>query len=129
MTKDIPHDEPSRVMRTLMRLLALFLTLLACIIAALSLCNSLRDIFCHYQSGSGSGLSAIWCHYIDWDFRADVPVVLILGMILGALIFNIRLRPLKLPAMFRSVAILWIAVLLVVFARRLLHYCGIDYAN
>lgn len=116
-------------MRTLMQLFALFLTLLGCIIAALSLCNSLRDIFCHYQSGSSSGLSRIWCHYIDGDFRGDLAFFIILGMIFGALIFGIRLRTLKLPAMFQSVAILWIAVLLFVFARYLLHFCGIDYTN
>jgi hypothetical protein len=116
-------------MRTFMQLLALFLTLLGCIIAALSLCNSLRDIFCRYQSGSSSGLSRVWCHYFDWEFRGDLAVFLLLGMIFGTLIFSVRLRTLKPPAMFRSVAILWTAVLLVVFAGRLLHYCGIDYTN
>ena len=59
------------------------------------------------------------CHYIDWDFRPDLPLVAIVALIAYAIEHFWRLRRLSLRTHVTVLAGLWLTSLLVLVLARL----------
>jgi hypothetical protein len=112
-----------------LQLLGCLLTLVSFVVLTSTLGNVSRGIYCHYQSDSKSKLSTIWCHYIDWDFRADLALFSLAGLTFGAAFFSFRLRKQTLNRTFKSIAALWIFVIVIIGLRYLFHHIGLDYYN
>ncbi len=117
----------SPLLNRFLKLVGFLLTALGAGLGAGFFGNISRETFCYYGGESDTSLSKIWCQYIDWDFRIDLPLFFVMGLVGGAIYFIFNLRKQELSALYIKIAILWGSAVVLMCVIFVLGQLGVRY--
>ena len=97
-----------------LKVVGLLLAILGCSMAVGCSRDLVRDIYCRFQ-----GSSADWCQFSDLPW--DKSLLMMLAIIFGCVLFNVRMKKLGLRDMFREVGVIWIIVFITIAGHMMLY--------